>query len=85
MALAEQGKLKLDAPIHKILDPWLQAQGEQSLLQIWDSNAKIMEVTAAHLLQMRSGIPDYDDSTLKARWRERGAAFTAFRPQRRRN
>ena len=65
MRLVEQGKLKLDAPFHTIVDPWLQAQGKPTMKAIWGGDATIEAVTVAHLLQMRSGIGDYNDLETK--------------------
>ena len=65
MLLVEQGKLSLDTPIHKILDPWLTAQGMDSLLKQWGDNPDIKKVTTRHLLSMRSGVRDYDDKAVQ--------------------
>ena len=65
LKLQEAGKLDLDAPVHSLVDPWLQAHGLPSLLECWGGDPTINLVTTRHLLQMRSGIPDYDDSLLR--------------------
>ena len=64
MHLAEAGKLDLDMPIHKILDPWLHAQGSAGLQKLWDGSTTILEVTPRQLLQMQGGVHDYDDFEL---------------------
>lgn len=66
MRLVEQGKLELDAKVHTVVDPWLQAQGKPSLRELWDGNAEVNDVTVRHLLQMRSGMADYDDAANRA-------------------
>ena len=65
LKLAEQGKINLDDPVHKAVDPWLKTQGHKSLLELWGGDQTIQKVTARQLLQMRGGVPDYDDSALR--------------------
>ena len=65
MRLVEKKKLQLDEPFHQVVDPWLKKQGEPSLLQLWNNDTTIQTVTVRHLLQMRSGIPDYNDQVLR--------------------
>lgn len=65
MRLADAGKLELDAPVHTIVDPWLAAQGMPSLLKVWKGDATVERVTVAQLLQMRSGLSDYDDAATR--------------------
>lgn len=65
MRLSEAGKLDLDAPFHTIVDPWLAAQGMRSMKQQWDGDNTIETVTVRQLLQMQSGLADYDDRALK--------------------
>lgn len=65
LRLSEQGKLKLDDPIHTLVDPWLKTQGHSSLRVLWGGDRTIETVTARQLLGMRGGIADYDDATLR--------------------
>ena len=65
MTLVEAGLLDLDEPVYKLVDPWLKAQGLPSMLQLWDGEPHIQLVTTRQLLQMRSGIPDYDDELIR--------------------
>jgi len=65
LRLADQGKLDLDAPFHKLVDPWLKAQGKPSLRELWGGNATIERVSARQLLGQRSGVPDYDDAKVR--------------------
>lgn len=62
LQLVEQGKLDLDVPITTYTDPWLAKQNPPRLplAYIWE-NAAIMNVTTRQLLNMRSGLHDYDD------------------------
>jgi CubicO group peptidase (beta-lactamase class C family) len=66
LRLVDQGKLNLDAPFHTIVDPWLSKQGKSSLRVMWGGSKTIEAVTVRHLLQMRSGVADYDDREVKA-------------------
>lgn len=63
--LHERGVLDLDEPVHIILDPWLKAQSQPSLLEIWDGDATIHQVTSRHLLSMQSGLRDYESGLLE--------------------
>ena len=51
-AFEKQGKLDLDAPIFKALDPWFQSQGMPTLKEQWGGDATVEQVTTRHLLQM---------------------------------
>ena len=66
MRLHEEGLLDLDAPVHTAIDPWLakQTPPQPPLLDIWGGDTTINTVTGRQLLQMRSGIQDYDDQAL---------------------
>lgn len=66
MRLAQQGKLDLDATAASLIDPWMKAHGRLSLKMQWDGDDTIETVTVRQLLQMRSGIADYDDSSVRA-------------------
>ena len=63
---AETGNLDLDKPISFYLDPWFHRQGIPPLATLWEgqSGGDIAQVTTRMLLQMRSGIGDYDDGWL---------------------
>ena len=65
LKLVEAGKLDLDTPIHEAVDPWLKTQGHKSLLELWGGDRTILEVTGRQLLQMRGGVQDYDDASLR--------------------
>ena len=69
MALAERGLLDLDEPVHKRIDPWLAAHTPPvpALRELFGGDAKVNLITARQLLQMRSGLPDYNDQKL-LRW-----------------
>ena len=64
MRLVDQGKLELDKPFHAIVDPWLKAQGNKTLVEMWGDKT-IETVTVRHLLSMRSGIRDYNDEATR--------------------
>ena len=57
--------MNLDDPVHLIVDPWLKSQGQKSLQEMWAGDSTINKVTARELLQMRGGIQDYDDASLR--------------------
>jgi hypothetical protein len=63
MRLVEAGKLDLDAPVHQYIDPWNAKQSPpvKSLVGLWDGDTTINKVTSRQLLQMRSGLQEYDD------------------------
>jgi CubicO group peptidase (beta-lactamase class C family) len=63
---AELGLLELDTPAYRYIDPWLAQQRPpmESLLKQWNGNSVINTVTVRMLLNMRSGIKDYDDGAL---------------------
>ncbi len=65
LKLVEAGKLDLDVPFHRAVDPWLQAQGMPTLLQMFNGDRTIEYVTARQLLHMRSGIRDYNDGQVR--------------------
>ena len=55
----------LDRPVHSIVDPWLQRTNGTTLLQLWNGNTTILEVTSRHLIGMQAGFGDYNDTALK--------------------
>eukprot|EP00041_Stephanoeca_diplocostata_P007460 m.105981 g.105981 ORF g.105981 m.105981 type:complete len:614 (+) comp16888_c0_seq1:169-2010(+) len=63
---AEEGLIDLDEPVYKYIDPWHAKQNPPvpTLLQIWENNSVIQQVTSRQLLQMRSGLQDYKDRSL---------------------
>ena len=69
MRYAEQGLIKLDAPVYTYIDPFLARQKPPlpSLNEQFgggDDGAAVNSVTTRELLSMRSGIKDYDDGAL---------------------
>jgi CubicO group peptidase (beta-lactamase class C family) len=66
MQFVDQGLLDLDSPVHRLLDPWLQTQSPPTtLLQLWNNDSTIENVTSRHLLGMQAGFSDYNDAVLK--------------------
>ena len=63
--LCQQGLLDLDAPVTNYIDPWFENQKppRPPLALLW-RNASIKKITSRQLLQMRSGMQDYDDGAL---------------------
>eukprot|EP00756_Hemistasia_phaeocysticola_P001371 Hpha_TRINITY_DN10972_c0_g1::TRINITY_DN10972_c0_g1_i1::g.26913::m.26913/K01286/E3.4.16.4; D-alanyl-D-alanine carboxypeptidase len=69
MQLASEGKVDLDAPAERYVDPFLAAsaaasggaQNFTSLRELYGPNVSF--VTVRRLLSMRSGIPDFDTAT----------------------
>ena len=66
MRLHEAGTIDIDAPVHQYIDPWLYNQSctEKSLLELWNGDTTINVVSARMLMNMRSGIADYNDAAL---------------------
>jgi hypothetical protein len=69
MRLVEAGKLDLDQPVHQYIDPWNAKQSPPvaSLAELWGGRLSkegqmIEKVTSRQLLQMRSGLGEYDDT-----------------------
>ena len=54
----EAGKVSLDDPVSTHVDPLLLKLANTSIVGLWGATAA--KVTVGHLLQMRSGIQDYD-------------------------
>jgi hypothetical protein len=54
----EAGKVSLDDPVSTHVDPLLLKLANTSIVGLWGATAG--KVTVGHLLQMRSGIQDYD-------------------------
>jgi CubicO group peptidase (beta-lactamase class C family) len=59
----ENGKLALDDPAYKYVDPVLRKLWDTNLTALWGPDAA--KVTIRHLLQMRSGFTDYNDTILE--------------------
>jgi len=67
MRLVDQGRFSLDDPAHWFIDPVLRRALNKSMSDMLGSRA--VNVTIGHLIQMRSGVadfdvPDYDNSVL---------------------
>eukprot|EP01062_Namystynia_karyoxenos_P037511 TRINITY_DN272_c0_g1_i1.p1 TRINITY_DN272_c0_g1~~TRINITY_DN272_c0_g1_i1.p1 ORF type:complete len:443 (+),score=146.98 TRINITY_DN272_c0_g1_i1:95-1423(+) len=60
MRLVEEGKISLDDPAEKHVNPWMQRHANVTLQQCWGPQAA--QVTVGHLIEMRSGIVDYDNT-----------------------
>ena len=65
LQLAEAGKLDLDAPLHAIIDPFLNRTNGTSLLALWKGDARVNSITLRQVLSMRSGISDYVDPLVR--------------------
>ena len=68
MRLVERGLISLDAPVYKYIDPWnaKHTPPRPTLLELF-GDARINTVTMRQLLQMRSGLQDYNDTEI-FRW-----------------
>jgi len=62
MQAHERGLIDIDAPIHRYVDPVLQRLNGTTMLRLWGGDTTILTVTAKHLMGMRSGLQDYNDS-----------------------
>eukprot|EP01062_Namystynia_karyoxenos_P037512 TRINITY_DN272_c0_g1_i2.p1 TRINITY_DN272_c0_g1~~TRINITY_DN272_c0_g1_i2.p1 ORF type:complete len:476 (+),score=160.18 TRINITY_DN272_c0_g1_i2:102-1430(+) len=61
MKLVEAGKVSLDDPVEKHVNPWLKRNGNTTLRECWGEMAALVKVK--HLIEMRSGVCDYDRPT----------------------
>ena len=66
LQLVERRAFTLDTPAHTLIDPVLQSQCGYTMRQRWQS-AAIERVTVRQLLQMTSGVVDYD-GTVYQEW-----------------
>ena len=68
MGLVEAGLLDIDQPAYEYIDPWLANQTDRTqhrtLLQLWNGNRQILQVTTRMLMGMRSGVGDYNDAAM---------------------
>jgi len=63
LQLVEDGELTLDTPVHEVLDEWLGERGPLSTLMP-ANDSMINDVVVSELLNMQSGIPDYDNEDI---------------------
>ena len=66
MKLVQDGKIGLNQTISSLVDDFLQRTENTTLLEMWQGNTKINEVTVFQLLNMKSGIGDYEDDLMYA-------------------
>jgi len=68
LRLYEEGKLDLNDTIDKHVDKFLMKINGSTILDIWQGNQKIKNVTIYHLLHMTSGLKDYNDTVKLWTW-----------------
>ena len=62
MQLWEAGKIDIDAPIAQYVDPILTRENGTTMLELWNNDTTIHNVTARLLMGMRAGLHDYNDA-----------------------
>ena len=62
MQLWEAGKIDIDAPIATYVDPILMRENGTTMLELWNNDTTVHNVTARLLMGMRAGLHDYDDA-----------------------
>jgi CubicO group peptidase (beta-lactamase class C family) len=62
MRLWEQGLMDIDAPIAQYVDDIMMRLNGTTMLQLWNNDTTIHNVTARLLMGMRAGLHDYDDA-----------------------
>lgn len=62
MQANESGLIDLDSPIAQYVDPVLRRLNGTTMLELWNGNNTVNNITARRLMSMRAGINDYNDS-----------------------
>jgi len=65
LEFVEAGVIKLDDQVHEIIDPLLKRDNGTSMLEIWNGDKTVLEITVHQLLQMRAGLNDYIGKDMK--------------------
>eukprot|EP00931_Biecheleriopsis_adriatica_P093710 TRINITY_DN6743_c0_g1_i1.p1 TRINITY_DN6743_c0_g1~~TRINITY_DN6743_c0_g1_i1.p1 ORF type:complete len:497 (-),score=69.75 TRINITY_DN6743_c0_g1_i1:169-1659(-) len=63
--LVEQGRIKMDDPLHQHVDPILRRLHNTTMLVLWQ-DPRIEQATVKHALSMQAGLSDYDDGEVFA-------------------
>jgi len=63
LQLADKGKVRLDDPLHRYVDPILLREHNTSLAKLW-KNPMIEEITVRQTLGHQSGIEDFDNGVV---------------------
>jgi D-alanyl-D-alanine carboxypeptidase len=61
MRLWEQGLVDIDAPVGNYVDDIMTRLNGTTMLQLWNNDTTVHNVTARLLMGMRGGLHDYDD------------------------
>ena len=73
------GLVDIDAPVAHYVDPVLRKQNGTTLLELWNGDRTILNVTARMLMGMRAGLLDYNDSWYFDEYSWLGLDFDPFR------
>ena len=65
MRLVEQGVFTLNSTVAPLVDPFLKKINGTTMLELWNGDATINQVTIWQLLHMQAGFADYDDNAMK--------------------
>ena len=63
--LVEQGKVGLNDSISMHVDPILKSGNGTSMLELWNNNSEINNVTIYQLLHHKAGLKDYNDAGMR--------------------
>ena len=61
MRLVDQNIISLNDTVSPLVDEFLSRTNGTTLLELFNQDARINDVTVYHLLHMRGGLGDYDD------------------------
>eukprot|EP00039_Didymoeca_costata_P031066 m.32957 g.32957 ORF g.32957 m.32957 type:complete len:527 (-) comp8472_c0_seq1:3912-5492(-) len=62
MQFKELGMIDIDAPIYTYVDPVLKRLNDTTMLELWKGDKTCLNITARHLMGMRGGLHDYNDT-----------------------
>jgi D-alanyl-D-alanine carboxypeptidase len=66
MQLMEEGRFDIDLPIVQYVDPVMQRMNGTTMTKLWGGSPLLANVTARHVMGMRSGLNEYDDEAYAA-------------------
>ena len=65
LRLIEQGKVGFNDSIGMHVDPILKSGNGTTMLELWNNNTEINNVTIYQLLHMKGGLKDYNDGQMR--------------------
>eukprot|EP00040_Diaphanoeca_grandis_P021185 m.112851 g.112851 ORF g.112851 m.112851 type:complete len:518 (-) comp28222_c1_seq2:50-1603(-) len=58
----EVGRIDIDAPFHLYVDPIMKRLNGTTMLELWNNDPTILNISARQLMGMRAGLHDYNDT-----------------------